>query len=206
MSTAPSLLPHHQRLIAASAISPTIAADRGYRSICTKAEAAELGFPPYQCRVPGLVHPIWTVHGRIESYQLRPDYARVRNGKPIKYETLAGSPMFIDVPPVVRPSLADPHVPLFITEGVRKADSAASRGLACIDLIGVWNWRGKNHLGGKTVLADWESIALNGRKVVIVFDSDVMTKAPVLAALVRLRAFLERRGADVFVANLERAR
>jgi hypothetical protein len=44
-------------------------------------------------------------------------------------------------------------------------------------------------------LPDWESIALNNREVFIVFDSDVMQKRAVHAALARLKAFLESRGA-----------
>jgi hypothetical protein len=91
---------------------------------------------------------------------------------------------------------------LFITEGARKADAAAARGLCCIALLGVWNWRGTNAKGGTTVLADWERVALNGRTVYIVFDSDVTTKPEVRDALVRLKAFLESRKATVEVVYL----
>src|SRR5690606_359356 len=104
---------------------------------------------------------------------------RVIDGKLLKYETPSKSRMVLDVPPVVLPNLRDPSIPLFITEGARKADAGASAGLCSIALLGVWNWRGTNEQGGKMALADWESIALNGREVYIVFDSDVMTKPPV---------------------------
>ena len=110
--------------------------------------------------------------------------------------------MALDVPPACRPLLGNPAVPLYVTEGARKADAAASQGLCCIALLGVWNWRGSNEVGGKTALADWESIALNDREVGIVFDSDVMTKTAVHAALGRLKAFLESRGARVRVIYL----
>jgi len=82
---------------------------------------------------------------------------------------------------------------LFVTEGARKADAAVPRELCCIDLLGVWNWRGTNEWGGKAALPDWDSIALNGRLVYIVFDSDVMLKVAVHTALRRLKAFLEQR-------------
>jgi hypothetical protein len=101
--------------------------------------------------------------------------------------------MVLDVPPLARKWLGDPKKPLFITEGARKADAAVSKGMCCIALLGVWNWRGRNEFGGKTALADWDSIALNKRDVYIVFDSDVMVKPGVYAALVRLKAFLESR-------------
>ena len=77
-----------------------------------------------------------------------------------------------------------------------------SKGLCCVALLGVWNWRGSNEHGGKTALADWEYITLKGRRVYICFDSDVTTKPEVQAAMARLKAFLEQRGADVSVIYL----
>ena len=46
---------------------------------------------------------------------------------------------------------------------MRKADALVSIGLCCVALLGVWNFRGTNDAGGKVALADWESVALNGR-------------------------------------------
>jgi len=64
-------------------------------------------------------------------------------------------------------------------------------------VLGVWNWCGSNESGGKTALADWDSIALNGRTAYVAFDSDVMEKREVHSALVRLKGFLESRKATV---------
>ena len=61
----------------------------------------------------------------------------------------------------------------------------------------MWNWRGTNGSGGKVALPDWESVALNGRDVRIVFDSDVTAKPEVRAALRRLSEFLVSRKAQV---------
>lgn len=188
-----TLLAQHQALIEASGIAPEVAAARGYRSVERRAELERLGFGRQQQIVPTLLVPVWTVAGAIGTYQHRPDQPRVVNGKPRKYETPAGSAMVLDVPPLARPWLGDPARPLFVTEGSRKADAAVSRGLCCIALLGVWNWRGTNDLGGKTALADWEHVHLKGREIYVVFDSDVMVKPEVHAALVRLQAFLERR-------------
>jgi hypothetical protein len=110
--------------------------------------------------------------------------------------------MVIDVPPAVRSVIRDPKVPLFITEGVRKADAGASIGICCVALLGVFNFRGKNDVNGVTVLADWEYIALRDRTVYVVFDSDVMLKRPVHHALARLKAFLESKNAIVYVIYL----
>ena len=192
----------HLQLLRKSGIDEQIIAVRGYRTVKTKAELRRLGFKDSQCRTPALLIPIFNVFGEIATYQIRPDEPRIKNGKPIKYETPSKSRMFIDVPPAARQWIRDPDRPLFITEGARKADAAVSKGLCCIALLGVWNFRGTNDYGGTTALADWESIALNGRQIYICFDSDVMTKPEVHAALARLKAFLESRKAQISVVYL----
>lgn len=197
------LLPHHSSLLSSSAISPGVAEARRYRSVETRAELERLGFSSAQRRVPALLLPVWTVRGEIGTYQIRPDEPRVnRRGKSVKYEIPQDSSMVLDVPPPVRGWIGDPKRPLFVTEGVRKADAAASIDLCCIALLGVWNWRGRNDGGGYTALADWESVALKGRLVYVVFDSDVMTKKEVHAALSRLKTFLESRGASIRLVYL----
>ena len=196
------LLPQHAKLLRASQISAAVAQTRGYRSVETKADLERKGFGKAQRNVPGLLIPIWNVSGECATYQFRPDEPRIRDGKSIKYETPSGSRMVADVPPPIRDKLGDPKVPLLITEGARKADAAVSQGLCCIDLLGVWSWRGTNDAGGLTALADWESIHLKGRTVYVVFDSDVMLKRGVHQALARLKAFLESRGAEGLIIYL----
>ncbi len=192
------LSPNHRDLIEKSAISPEVARERGYRTVHDPAELEKLGFSRNQCLVPGLLIPLFNVWGEKDTCQLRPDNPRIKDDKEVKYETPKGAFMKIDVPPRCHPAIGDPNIDLFITEGVRKADSAASQGLCCVALLGVWNWRGKNNHGGTTALPDWEMIALKGRKVYIVFDSDVMVKDSVFQSLRRLKGFLESRGANVF--------
>lgn len=199
----PGLLPNHAQLLADSAIAPDVAAARGYRSVEKQVELERMGFARAQRRVPALLIPIWGINGEIVLYQSRPDIPRVnRQGKPVKYETPSGARMALDAPPPTRGWLADPTHPLFITEGVRKADAAVSRGLACIALLGVWNWRGSNIQGGKTALPDWERVALNERQVFLCFDSDVMIKPQVHHSLARLMPFLQKRGAQVALIYL----
>jgi putative DNA primase/helicase len=197
------LAPQHAAKIGSSAISAEVAAQRGYRTVHTKSGLAELGFGRSQQIVPTLLVPVWGVTGEIAMRLHRPDNPREHKGKGngktkvVKYETPAKGSMVLDVPPGARARIADPKVPLWVTEGVLKADAAVSAGLCCIAVLGVWNWRGTNADGGKTALADWESVALNGRQLFIVFDSDVMTKRAVHDALARLGALLARRGAEV---------
>src|SRR5262249_44292852 len=150
-----------------SGINADVAQARGYRTVHTRAELRRLGFSEQQARAPALLIPIHNVHRETSLYQIRPDAPRMVDGKCIKYETPRGARMAIDVPPAAQSLLGAPERPLFITEGARKADAAVSRDLCCIDLLGVWNWRGRNDDGGLTALADWELIHLKGRHVYI---------------------------------------
>jgi hypothetical protein len=198
----PGLLPQHQALLDASAISEDVARARGYWS-ATKPGDLNGRFSGVQKRVPGLVIPVLDVCGEEAFCQLRPDEPRAaRDGKPIKYETPAKVRMVLDVPPATRPHLGDPNVTLWITEGVRKADALVSVGLKAIGLLGVWNWRGTNEHGGKAVLADWHDIALNGRKVVLCFDSDAFQNPNVHQAVDEFGRWLESHKAEPCFAYL----
>ncbi len=198
-----ALTPEHLRSLEVdSRIAAEVTAARGYHTAASGAAMARLGFSKSQCLAPSLILPIWGVTGVVAGYQARPDRPRMRKGKVVKYETMSGMKMVLDVHPSVRHLLGDPSVPLFVTEGVKKEDAVVSFGACAVGLLGVWNWRGTNDAGGKTALADWESIALNGRRVYIVFDSDVMLKREVHAALVRLKAFLKSQGAEVALIYL----
>jgi Domain of unknown function (DUF3854)/Domain of unknown function (DUF927) len=197
------LLPQHIAFLQARAVAPAEIEARGYRSIDRKVRLKELGFSSAQQRVPALLIPVYGVTGEIVTYQSRPDDPRSNDkAKVIKYETIAGSPMALDVPKRIRHLLGDHKEKLFITEGAPKADAAVGQGLCCIAVLGVSSWRGTNEHGGKTALPDWEMIALKARKVYICFDSDVMSKPQVYGALVRLKRFLEMKGATVYLIYL----
>ena len=197
-----ALLPQHATKLAASTVSPEVAAERGYVSADTKAQLERYGFGPPQRRPPALVVPLHGVTGDVVGHQLRADDPRSVGGRLAKYETRTGQHSVLDVPPRVRPLLGDPAVPLVITEGPLKADAAVSVGLACVDLLGVWSWRGRNESDGLVAIPDWEYVALNGRQATIAFDSDVMLKSEVYSALRRLAGVLKLRGAKVAYAYL----
>ena len=197
------MFPQHAALLKASAIMPEVARARGYVSVDTKRRLEPCGFARYQRRTPGLLLPLHRADTSVWGYQYRPDIARkTKAGTVIKYETPAGQRNGIDVPPAAAAALADPSVPLLVTEGTRKADSAVSAGLACVALPGVWGWRGGNAKGGKLAVADWHDIALNGRRVVLAFDSDVTRKRQVQAALGELAGYLRTKGARVEYLHL----
>ena len=197
-----------------SGISEEVIEARGYRTVVDEKELIPLGFSTAQRRTPGLLIPCYGPDGSNGFFSFRPDSARViedrRKREPdgnykqrvIKYETPAGSGVRLDCPPVCFKQVKDPNTPLWITEGAKKADALASHGLCSISLNGVWSFKGKNEFGGVTWLADWDYVALKGRDVRIVFDSDVMLKPAVRKALERLTAHLQRKGAHVSAVYL----
>jgi hypothetical protein len=185
-------------LLEESGISPTVVAERGYYSAKTKKELAKLGFSERQRRVPALVVPMYSPAGELVTHQIRPDSPRENNaGKPVKYETPSRSPIRLDVHPSQTKRMRDASVPLWVTEGVKKADSLVSRGQCVVALQGVWCW-GKDNVP----LREWEDVRLWGRPVCVVFDSDVTTNPKVHAALEGLVGFLRSRGARMRVIHL----
>jgi hypothetical protein len=200
---ASSLLPQHHALLSASAITPDVARQRGYVSVDSRKQLQcyAKGFGS-KCPIPGLLIPLHRADSSIWGYQYRPDAPRVMDGRARKYETPWQQPGGIDIPVAVNGQLGNPSVPLFVTEGARKCDAAVSAGLCCVSLLGVWNWRGTNPVGGKVALPDWHDIALDTRRVVLAFDSDVAVKRAVAKALAELAGYLRSKGAKVEYLHL----
>ena len=189
-------------LLEESGIEPDIVETRGYRTVEKKVELERLDFGRTQRNVPALLIPVYSPRGEISTYQVRPDKPTIKDGKPVKYQTPVNSRMALDVHPSMCDELGKVSVPLFITEGIKKGDALTSRDLCTVTLLGVSSFRGKNEHGGKTVLAEWEYINLEGRQAYIVFDSDIMLKPAVYKAMVRIKNFLEFRKAEVAVIYL----
>lgn len=196
---------HAETLFAASSIAPDLMAQRGYMTIQEPQSLLDRGFSHTQSfMVPCLGIPLWNVAGEQHGWQIRPDHPRTAsNGRLQKYETPYRARLTLDVHPAVQPLLGDPATPLWITEGVKKGDALASRGCCAIALMGgVWGWRGKNAMGGKVVLPDWDSVALNERNVYIVYDNDVMLNPAVRSALQSLCGFLTSKHATTHLVLL----
>jgi hypothetical protein len=193
---------HHLDMLAASGITPEHAERRGYETIRDPRRLAERGIAKAGQRTQGLLVPQLRVDASTWGYQYRPDSPRERHGKIVKYETPIGQRNGIDVPPGVGPMLGDPAVPLWVTEGVKKADCGALRGLCIVALPGVWSWRGQNNSGGKLAVGDWHDIALNDRRVILAFDGDVARKPAVRQALSALADYLASKGARVEYLHL----
>lgn len=195
------IFPQHADMLAASGITPEHAHVRGYQSVDTKKRLEGVGITLAGRRVPGLLIPLLRLDGSTWGFQYRPDDPRT-GARTVKYETPTGQRNDVDVPPGVGPLLCDPTVPLWVTEGTKKADAAALAGLACVALPGVWSWKGTNDKGGKVAVPGWHDVALNGRRVVLAFDSDVIVKRQVRKALTALAEYLASKGALVEYLHL----
>ncbi len=200
------LTSHFSHLNEGSGINIDVIKERGYRSILEKIELEKLGYSGVQERVPGILIPLWGVEGKEAGYQYRPDNPRLDGkGRPVKYESLPGSTNHLDCPPRCQKLIGNPQVPLWITEGSKKADALASHGACAVSLTGVWGFKGKNEFGGKTFITDWNFIALNERTIYLTFDSDILTKELVRKALEYLVEYLRRKDARVLVVYLPQA-
>ena len=185
-------------LLEGSGTAPDITAHRGYRT-GGRAGVPE-AFKDYQRR-PGLLISVNSPTGR-SGYRLRPDRPRRgKDGKLRKYEQPARSPNMIDVHPSMHEAARDPSRELWVTEGENKADSLTSRGCCTVALFGVWGYAVPG-THGRELLPCWDHVALEGRDVRVVFDSDVVVKPGVQLALERLVGTLEARGARVLVVYL----
>jgi len=200
----PQLLTSHFDHLRQSAISVEVIKARGYKTAMGKQVLKEAGFSKAQQRAPGILIPLYGVTGSTIGYQYRPDHPRddKRRGRPIKYENPVGASVRLDVPPACTDKLKDPKKPLWFTEGIKKVDSLASVGVCAVGLTGVWGFKGKNLLGGTTVLADFDYIALKGRECYLAFDSDYSSNPQVKQALNRLAEHLKRKGAIIHFLQL----
>ncbi len=197
---APLSEPHRRMLVEESGINADIIAERSYYTARATSEIPE-AFSRGQRRL-GLVIPMFSPDDITRSSQLRPyKPLKDKKGKPKKYMTPTGVGNIIDVHPRNKEAVTDSSVDLWITEGVKKGDAMTTHGLCAISLAGVWCWCVKN-TKGKELLPDWDHVALHGRNVFVVYDSDVMVQPKVEQALERLVTVLEGRGASVQVVYL----
>ncbi len=191
-------------------VSAEIAAERNYRRIESERQlsAYDHRLTERQCQIPGLLFPAYRLGASSPyTYVLRPDTPRVGyDGKLVKYEWPERVQLCLDMLPRYRDALADPTVPVWITEGAKKADALASAfeaEIVPINISGVWGWRHRSKDGASHPLDDLDAIAWAGREVVLAFDNDVIRKPEVQQALRALaRHLIKERGASVRVLVL----
>jgi P4 family phage/plasmid primase-like protien len=162
---------------------------------------SRLGFPSWATRenyfYPGLWIPNYAPDGSLTAGQWKPrNPVPNRDGKKMKYASARGGATTLDVhprwtrdrgqeDPALLPWIQTTDRRLWITEGVKKADSLTSRDEVTIALSGVFNWRNQHG-----TLGAWEDVPLKGREVVLCFDADTVAKPMVAQAMQRLGKWL----------------
>jgi len=122
-----------------------------------------------------------------------------------KYIQRSGQPNRLYIPYMLEPLLKDLTKPIYITEGEKKALKAAQEGIACIAITGLWNWK---RSGTDELIRDFDGIALKGRVVCIVPDSDWLDlnskgkPKNLKQAVERLAAALQMKGARVTICAI----
>ena len=174
----------------------------------------------------GLVFPyVWPGDSRPREYRLRrdhPDLEASTNGGPPKEKGKYLSPpgrgnLLYFAPGTPPEDLADHTIPIYITEGEKKTlalhqfNRTRGNRVLAVGLAGAWNWKG---IVGKTAdddgkrqdvkgpIPDLDRIEWAGRRVTIIFDSNVATNDSVRKSRNDLRRELTRRGALIYFVDL----
>lgn len=160
-------------------------------------------------KVPALLIPYFDIHGKVTKfYRIRylaplPGFAGAVK-KPQRYAQPQGTLNEVYFPPLLKAKwkdiVADPDVPLYITEGELKAATGCVCGLATIGLGGVDVWRSSKR--GIELLSALADINWEGRVVTIVYDSDAASNENVVRAQRQLARELLNRGAAPCIASL----
>jgi len=189
----------------ASAISDAIISERGYRTIASAGDF-EMSYageqyeglwsrPTLKKIDAALLIPGYAAGSPSTTCVLRPHMPRMfADGTSPKYEYPPKQPPILDILPRYQSRLTDTTIPLWITEGAKKADALATLyDLAIVpaSINGVYGWS----KGG--ILKDFDAVILTGREVVLVPDGDISTKWAVAQAIGRLAHVLTTRGATV---------
>jgi hypothetical protein len=141
-----------------------------------------------------------------------------------KYMCAPGQGNHLYFPPYIPAKwLNDSSIPVVMVEGEKKAlallhillqllrVSAERVPFIPIGLSGVWSWRGRvgkqvtasgSRTDVKGTIADLQKLAMIGRKITILFDSNVATKIEVQQARRQFSGWFNSQGARVYIATL----
>jgi hypothetical protein len=230
LQTRVSLLPRHREQLQKSGLTDNTIELSGVYSVATEDEARRLlGLAPGALiSVPALAFPYPDCEQYVRlrpdsSTRPNPDYREPRdhelrpNGdlprylEGPKYLSPSGVPTRLYMPTKVCPDILTPGVKLWLTEGEKKALAGCQAGLAVVGAPGVSCFgdsaiRHRAKGVGQDVRrlhADFGRLSVNGREVVIVFDSDIDEKAQILAAAATLGKMLADAGALPRISYLE---
>jgi len=173
--------------------------DSGIRTVSLDAMKATLGFLP-RAAVSAYDIP----YPDLDFSRFKVFYDPAGKKWSAKYLQPKGSGNHLYIPTLTAPYLGDASAPMYLVEGEKKSLRGAQEGLICVGLAGLWNWSA----GDKQLISDFDRIALQGRQVFIVPDSDWLEPGRhgyaknLKNAVFELAARLKQRGAKVYVISL----
>lgn len=192
-----------------------IVLDKLLESGLSKSDFKKLGFEfrlnasdirPHFKSMNALVIPYYDIDRKItDLYRIR--YLGDYNGfgKPKRYAQPYGMlpqfyfPLSFDFKKVAR----NVNIPVYMTEGELKACCGCKNKLPVIGLGGVWNWMSRKH--NLKHIKDFDLFEWEGRRVYLIYDSDLLTNKDVSLALTRLSKLLFDKGAHphhIFLPSL----
>lgn len=142
--------------------------------------------------------PYYTISGKQNGFwRVRFLEEVVKKNKVVRYSQPANAAPQLYHPPLIpwTEIKAATHLPIWFTEGEKKAAKACKTGLPCIGLGGVWNWRSKREQ--LSLIPAFHQFNWEGREVTLCFDSDLATNPNVNAAMHALARELFKLGAEV---------
>jgi Domain of unknown function (DUF3854) len=190
---------HEEMLFKESGIARDVVRERGVRTTSGGRELPKGSSWRQRRRGTGILFTVHRPNGGT-SWSFRPDEPDPKDpGR--KYEQpskhYGGPGNVLDVHPRMRHLIDDTSVEITFVEGIKKADALTSQGVLAVGITGVWNW-----LSDGEPIPDMLEIPVDGRRVNICFDSDMLHNPNVQDATRRLAEHLASRGADVWVTYL----
>lgn len=181
------------------------------RKILARARLRTEHSPKAVAKLTGFPAKVLEQHGPFALYpyyvpqQRDPVLVRVKPATPLesraKYISPKGSKAAIYfTPPLLESEAArrDVTKPLLVTEGEKKALSAASHGFSCVALAGVSMWHEK---GSRVLHPHFEHITIADREVFVCFDRDALDNNNVRREEHALADALSKAGARVYVVR-----
>lgn len=196
---------HRRHLVEESAIAPEIVAERGIRTITRGRDLPSVFSRRQKRRAPGMLLTVHRPNGET-SHCFRPDNPDPKDPGH-KYEQpskhYGGPGNVLDIHPSRVHLIDDTSVPVIFVEGIKKADAITSVATAAgvevlvVAISGVWNF-----LSDGEPIPDMFGIPVEGRKVSICYDSDMLSNPNVQDAARRLAEHLISRDAEVWITYL----
>jgi hypothetical protein len=127
------------------------------------------------------------------------------NGSEMRYYQPPGSGAHLYIPRTARTIFRDVGEAIILTEGEKKAIASTEAGLPAVAVGGCWNWtvsQPEAAAGTHILTPELASMPMGGRRINIVYDSDVRTRPDLRFALYHLAAALRNAGAIPYIVNL----